>query len=82
MWLEEYSLAIWGIGFCQYSQTCVQQQPLGPPKNGRCLKGGHYSEAPPIKLVLNWDAWESGWSLLTGSRCSEVVVNTGLTVFD
>ncbi len=44
------------------------------------FRGGRYSEVPPIKLVLIWDVWGTDWPLLTGGRCSEVVVNTGLTV--
>jgi hypothetical protein len=53
---------------------------LGTPKKWPLLSCGCYSKVPPIKLVLILDVWGSGWSLLTGGRCSEVVVNTGLTV--
>ncbi len=44
------------------------------------FRGGRYSEVPPIKLVLIWDVWGLGCPLLMGGHCSEVVVNTGLTV--
>ncbi len=44
------------------------------------MTGSRCSEVPPIKLVLIWEVWGSGWPLLTGGRCSEVAVNTGLTV--
>jgi len=54
---------------------------LWTPKKRLLFRGGRYSEVPPIKLVLIWDVWGSGWLLLTGGRCSEVVVNAGLTVF-
>ncbi len=54
---------------------------LGTPKKRPLYRGGRYSEVPPIKLVLIWYVWGSDWPLLTGGRCSEVVVNTGLTVF-
>jgi hypothetical protein len=47
---------------------------LGTPKKRPLFRGGRYSEVPPIQL----DVWGSG--LLTGGRCSEVVINTGLTV--
>ena len=53
---------------------------LGTPKKRLLFRGGRYSEVPPIKLVLIWDVWGSDWPLLTGGRCLEVVVNTGLTV--
>jgi hypothetical protein len=45
------------------------------------FRGGRFLEVPPIKLVLIWDVWGSGWLLLAGGRCLEVVVNTGLTVY-
>ncbi len=48
--------------FSKYSQTCVQQPPLGLEKIGRCLEGSHCLEDAPE-------------SLLTGL---EVVLNTGL----
>ncbi len=53
---------------------------LGTPKKRPLFRGGHYSKVSPIKLQLVWDVWGSGWSLLTGGCCSEVAVNTGLTV--
>ncbi len=39
--------------------------------------GGHCSELV-LLLKLLW--WDFGWSLLTGGRYLEVLVNTGLTV--
>jgi len=53
---------------------------LGTPKKRPLFRGGRYSEVPPIKIVLIWDVWGSGWPLLTGGRYSEVAVSTGLTV--
>jgi hypothetical protein len=53
---------------------------LGTPKKQPLFRGGRYSEVPPIKLVLIWEVLGSGLPLLTGGRCSEVVVKTGLTV--
>jgi hypothetical protein len=54
---------------------------VGTLKKRPLFRGGRYSEVPPIKLLLIRDVWGSGWPLLTGGRCSEVVVNTGLTVY-
>ena len=54
--------------------------PWDPQKAAVVYRGGRYSEVSPIKLQLVWDVWGSGWPLLTGGRCSEVAVNTGLTV--
>ncbi len=42
------------------------------------LRGGRYSG---VNLDLILVGPDGIWSLLTGGRCSEVVVNTGLTVF-
>jgi hypothetical protein len=53
---------------------------LGTPKKWPLFRGGRYSEVSPIKLVLFWEVWGSGRLLLTGGRCLEVAVNTGLTV--
>jgi hypothetical protein len=53
---------------------------LGTPKKRPLFRGGRYTEFSRIKLQLVWDVWGSGWPLLTGGRCSEVAVNTGLTV--
>jgi hypothetical protein len=53
---------------------------LGTPKKRPLFRGGRYSEFSPIKLQLVCDVWGSGWPLLTGGRCSEVAVNTGLTI--
>ncbi len=35
----------------------------------------------PLTFLFIWGAWWSGYLLLTGGRCLEVVVSTGLTVF-
>ncbi len=43
------------------------------------MTGGRCSE---VVLGLNLLGRVLGWSLLTGGRYSEVVVNTGLTVFE
>jgi hypothetical protein len=43
------------------------------------MTGGRYSG---INLVLILVGLDSGRSLLTGGRCSEVAVNTGLTVLE
>jgi hypothetical protein len=63
-----------------HSNPCAMAT-FGTPKKWLLFRGGRYSEVPPIKLILIWDVWGSGWSLLTGGLCSEVVVNTGLTVY-
>jgi hypothetical protein len=60
--------------FPQKNMITVKLVYKGHQKTSRCL------EVPPIKLVLIWDVWGSGWPLLTGGRYSEVVFNTGLTV--
>jgi hypothetical protein len=57
-----------------YSQICVQRPPSGAQNNQPLFRGGRYSEVPPIKLVLIWEAWGSSWLLLTGGRCLEVVM--------
>jgi hypothetical protein len=58
-----------------YSETCVLQwPPLGLKKSGR------YTLDIPIKLLSTLKNYVLGWLFLTGGRCSEVVVNTGLTV--
>ncbi len=41
---------------------------LETPKKWPLFRGGSCSEVPPIKLVLLWDFWGSGWPLLTGGR--------------
>jgi hypothetical protein len=41
---------------------------------------GRYSEVDCEKLLYTLTGWELDGSLLTGGRCSEVAVNTGLTV--
>ncbi len=66
------------IKFCEYSQTCVQQPPLGLKKSGCCLKVK--AQFIPMKLLSVLENWGSSWPLQTGGRCLEVVVNTGLTV--
>ena len=37
----------------KYSETCVQQPPLGPPKSGRCSEGDCCSEVGP-KYKVKW----------------------------
>ncbi len=64
----------------KYRQTCAQRPLQGLKKTVRCFKGNYYSEVPPIKLFIFLVDRGSGWSLFTGGRCSEVVVNTGLTL--
>jgi hypothetical protein len=41
------------------------------------VTGGPYSEVIFVLILVGPD---SGWSLLSGGRCSEVVVRSGLTV--
>ena len=41
------------------------------------MTGGPYSE---VNLIINLVGPDSGWPLLTGGRCLEVVVRSGLTV--
>ena len=54
---------------------------LGTPKKWPLYIGGRFVEVVQSKLVSKL-AWpELAWPLLTGDRCSEVAVNTGLTVF-
>ncbi len=72
-----------------YSQTCVQRPPLGLKQSGRCSKVKAkwllftvYSN----KIAISFEklgiklAIADRWPLQTGGHCSEVVVNTGLTV--
>jgi hypothetical protein len=42
--------------------------------------GGHFLEGFQSKLILNLILPGLGWELLAGCHCSEVAVNTGLTV--
>jgi hypothetical protein len=56
---------------------------LGPTKSsgfskcGSCLQGAQINK---VNLVLALVGWGSGWLLLTGGRCSEVVVRFDCTV--
>jgi len=50
---------------------------LGTAKKWPLNIGGLFNENYNLKLVLPG----LGWPLLTGGHCSEVVFNTGLTVF-
>jgi hypothetical protein len=43
-------------------------------------KGGRFLEGFQSKLLLNLILQALGWPLLAGGRCSEVAVNTVLTV--
>jgi len=52
--------------------NCVERPPMGPPKNGHD-KGGHWSE-----VLQKWGQFCLSKSC--SERCSEVVVNTGLTL--
>jgi hypothetical protein len=54
---------------------------LGTQKNWPLFKGGRYPGADREKLLYTLSGWGLGRSLLTGGRCSEVAVNTGLTVY-
>ena len=56
-----------------YSQTYVQRPPLGPEKVAVWKRG-------LIKVRFRLVIDEQNWPLLTGGRCSEVVVKAGLTV--
>ncbi len=49
-------------------------------KNCPLFESGRYTGADHEKLLYTWAGWGLGRSLLTGGRCSEVAVNTGLTV--
>jgi hypothetical protein len=53
---------------------------LGTQKNWPLFKSGRYPGADHEKLLYTLAGWGLGRSLLTGGRCSEVAVNTGLTV--
>jgi hypothetical protein len=53
---------------------------LGTQKNWPLFENGHYPGADCEKLLYTLVGWGSGRSLLTGDRCLEVAVNTGLTV--
>jgi hypothetical protein len=62
------------------SKLIIQSNLSTTPKKRPLFRGGRYSKVSRLKLQLVWDVWGSGWPLLTGGRCSEVAVNTGLTV--
>jgi hypothetical protein len=47
----------------------------------RLGQSGRCSQFIPTKLLSVLENWGSSWSLQTGGCCSEVAVNTGLTVF-
>jgi hypothetical protein len=53
---------------------------LGTQKNWPLFESGCYPGADREKLLYTFAGWGLGRSLLTGGRCSEVAVNTGLTV--
>ncbi len=53
---------------------------LGAQKNWPLFKSGRYPGTDREKLLYTLAGWGLGRSLLTGGRCSEVAVNTGLTV--
>jgi hypothetical protein len=53
---------------------------LGTQKNWPLFESGRYPGADREKLLYTLAGWGLGRSLLTGGRCSEVAVNTGLTV--
>jgi hypothetical protein len=53
---------------------------LGTQKNWPLFESGLYPGADREKLLYTLAGWGLGRSLLTGGRCSEVAVNTGLTV--
>ncbi len=61
-----------------YSQTCVQQPPLGTEKRGRYAEGYMKKDQWSVGFRLAVRATE--WPLLTGGRYSELAVRTGLTV--
>ncbi len=65
---------------CTYSQTCLQQPPLGPPKKWPFYTGGWCLEVFQSKLVFQLVWPDLVWPLLKGGRYSEVAANTGLTV--
>jgi hypothetical protein len=64
----------WFMQLLNFSQTCVQQPPLGPEKSGRLTE---VYDKPRFRLAV----YGSNWPLLTGGRCSQVVVKSGLTVY-
>jgi len=53
---------------------------LGTPQTWLLYRGGWSLEVFQSKLVLKLVRPDLVWSLLTGGRYSEVVINTGLTV--
>jgi hypothetical protein len=44
------------------------------------FKGSCYLEVASQKLLLILESWGSGWSLSTSDHCSELVVETSLTL--
>jgi hypothetical protein len=78
--MSKHFLYFFNFGKNRIQSNLSTTATLGTPKKRPLFRGGRYSEFSPIKLQLVWDVWGSGWPLLTGGRCSEVAVNTGLTV--
>jgi hypothetical protein len=67
------------IGNKLQSNLCTTAS-LGTQKNCPLFESGRYPGADHEKLLFTLAGWGLGRSLLTGGRCSEVAVNTGLTV--
>jgi len=79
-------VVVWSWSLTQvwlFSQTCEQQPPLGLKKVAvfqKLRQSGRCSQFIPVNLLSVLENWGSSWPLYTGGRCSEVVINTRLTV--
>ncbi len=65
---------------CPVQSNLCTTASLGTQKNCPLFESGHYPGADREKLLYTWAGWGLGRSLLTGGRCLEVAVKTGLTV--
>ena len=55
---------------------------LGTQKYWPLFESGRYPRADHEKLLYTLAGWGLGRLLLTGGRCSEVAINTGLNVYN
>jgi hypothetical protein len=63
-----------------YSQTCVHLPPLRLKKVAIVQCRSLLRGCSLINIFFLLESWSSGWLLLTGGHCSEVIVRTGLAV--
>ena len=76
----DYCDQIWKAPFMCTVKPVYNGHPWDPQKAAVVWRWQLFRGSSYKTRVLMWDIWGSGWPLLTGGRCSEVAVNTGLTV--